>query len=126
MLGFTGLPISALTPLMNLTIFLISSCANIIASRICSSGTSLAPASTIKTASSVPETVRWRSLFSLSSWLGLIINLPSTSPTKTEPVGPRKGMSEMERAKEEPSIASGSGLTSGSMESAVATTTTSL
>ena len=51
---------------------------------------------------------------------------PSTSPTTTEPVGPPQGISEMESATEEPIMARGSGLTSGSTESAVATTTTSL
>ena len=97
-----------------------------IASSITSSGTSLAPASTIKTASSVPLTVKCILLFSLSSAFGLMINFPSTSPTCTDPVGPAKGISEIESAKDDPNIASTSGATSGSTESAVATTDTSL
>ena len=96
-----------------------------IASSIVSSGTSFAPASTISTASSVPETVRLIRDFSLSSAFGLMMKLPSTRPTCTEPVGPINGISDIESAKLEPSIASGSGATSGSTESAVAITQTS-
>ncbi len=85
-----------------------------------------APASTIKIASAVPETVKSNKLCSLSVRLGLIINLSSIKPTTTLPVGPEKGMSLIDSAMLLPSIASGSGITSGSTDSAVATIETSL
>ena len=91
-----------------------------------SSEISLAPASTIMIASLVPERFSASVLFSFSASVGLMTYSPSTIPTTTLPVGPAKGMSEMDSAMEEPSIASGSGAISGSTESAVATTLTSL
>ena len=97
-----------------------------IASSISCSLTCFAPASTMRIASFVPETVRCILDFSLSSSVGLMIYLPSTIATRQEPVGPWKGMSEMLSAIDEPSIAIGSGATSGSTESAVAITVTSL
>ena len=77
-------------------------------------------------ASFVPERFKARVDFSLSETVGFITYLPSTMPTTTAPVGPWKGMSEMERAIELPSIAKGSGAMSGSTDNAVATTVTSL
>ena len=55
-----------------------------------------------------------------------MIYLSSTMPTKTEPVGPCQGISEIDKAIELPSIASGSGIMFVSTERAVAITVTSL
>ena len=111
---------------MKATIFLISSCANRIAPSISSSLTSLAPASTIITASRVPATVRLRRLFSRCSQLGLRMYSPSTSATLTAPVGPAKGALLIDSAMDEPFMATTSGATSCSTESTVAMTCTSL
>ena len=97
---------------MKAQIFLISSWANRMAPSISSSVSSWAPASTIMTASLVPATVRFRRLFSRSSTPGFRTYFPSTKPTATEPVGPMKGASEMDRAMLEPSMAMMSGCTS--------------
>ncbi len=105
---------------------LISSWPNNMASKIVSSGTSFAPASTIMMASLVPATTRLRSLTSLLSNVGLMTNSPSTNPTETAPIGPSKGMSEIDRAIEEPIIATTSGVQSGSTHKTVAMTCTSL
>ena len=86
-------------------IFLISSCANRIAPRISSSLTSWAPASTIIIASFVPETVRCMRDAARSAEFGLMMYLPSTKPTTTEPVGPWKGSPAMDSATEEPIMA---------------------
>ena len=80
-----------------------------IAFNIISSGISSAPASIIAIFSIVPETVSCNLLFFLSSSVGLIIILSFTYPTLTEPVGPPKGISEIESATEEPIIAQISG-----------------
>ncbi len=60
-----------------------------------SSGSSLAPASTIMIASRVPETTRSSS--DSASWLkvGLTTNSPSMRPIRTAPTGPWKGISLM-------------------------------
>ena len=110
---------------MNSTIFLICSCANNIAFNIVSSDTSWAPASTIIIASFVPDTTKCISLFSLCSALGFTTNSPSTKPIQTDPVGPLKGMSDIDNATDEPIIATISGVQSWSTERTVATTWTS-
>ncbi len=76
--------------------FLISPCAMSRASRISRSVTPVAPASTIRMASSVPATIRSRSsLFSrTSSSRGLTTKLPSILPMRTAPTGAANGMSE--------------------------------
>ena len=61
----------------------------------------------------------------LSSSLGFMIYFPSINPTSTEPVGPSKGMSEIERAIEEPIMATISGEWSWSTHNTVATICTS-
>ena len=96
------------------------------ASSINSSLTSFAPASTIRIASFVPLTVKSILLLSISATVGLIINLPSTYPTLTAPVGPSNGMSLTVNAIELPSIASGSGGISTSTDKGVAIIDTSL
>ena len=53
----------------------------------------------------VPATVKLISDFSNSSTVGLIINLPFIRPTTTPAIGPSNGISEIERAILEPSIA---------------------
>jgi len=120
-----SLPTSATISSINATIFLISSWAVSIASSINDSGTSSAPASTIITASFVPETVRCSELFSLCSAVGFITNAPSTRPTFTEPVGPLNGISDIDKATDEPIIATTSGVQSWSTDNTVATTCTS-
>ena len=110
---------------MNSQIFLISSCANIIASYITSSGTSFAPASIITTFWRLPATVRLRSLFSRCSTVGLIMNSPSIRPTYTAAIGPLKGISETDTAADEPIIAQNSGALSCSTDITVETIDTS-
>ena len=55
----------------------------------------------------------------------MIINSPSINPTETDPVGPLKGIDEIERAIDEPIIAIVSGLAFWSIDNTVATTCTS-
>ena len=93
------------------TIFFISSKPNIIASTNLSSETSFPEASTIITASSVPETTRFIILDSSSEFLGLITNSSSIRPTRTEPVGPSNGMLDTATAAEAPTME----ITSGSV-----------
>ena len=104
---------------------MISSWANSIASSINASGISSPPASTIIIASLVPDTTRWRELFSLCSAVGLTTNAPSTNPIKTDPVGPLKGISDIDKAIDDPIIATISGVQSWSTDKTVATTCTS-
>ena len=111
---------------MNSTIFFISSCANMIASRMVSSGTSFAPASTIMIASFVPDTTRCILLCSLCASDGLTTNCPSTMPISTDPVGPSQGISDIASATDEPIIAAISDGASLSTHITVATTCTSL
>ena len=72
-----------------------------IASYISSSVSSSAPASIIITFCFVEDTVSAIRLFARCSAVGLITYFPSIIPTETEPVGPEKGISEIERAIEE-------------------------
>ena len=77
-----------------LTIFLISSCANATASRNTSSVISLAPPSTIITASSVPATTISMPPVSYCSSVGLVTNSPfSSRPTRTAATFLSNGMS---------------------------------
>ena len=76
-------------------------------------------------ASLVPDTTRCKSLSSLCCWLGFNTNSPSIRPTKTEAVGPLKGISDIDRAIEDPNIATISGVQSCSTDKTVATTCTS-
>ena len=87
--------------------FLISPCAMSSASRISASGTSLAPASTMRMASSVPATTRSRSLrpSARSASAGLTTKLPSTLPMRTAPTGVGSGTGEIISAAEAPFIA---------------------
>ena len=86
--------------------FLIASWAMSSASRISASGISLAPASTIRIASSVPATTRSRSVSSRSdSSGGLTTKLPSILPMRTAPTGVGSGTSEIISAAEAPFIA---------------------
>ena len=76
------------------------------ASRISASGISLAPASTIRIASSVPATIRSRSVASTrSSSLGLTTKLPSILPIRTAPTGTGTGISDTISAALAPFIA---------------------
>ena len=117
-----GFPISALMLEIKLHIFLISSCAVLIASSIVSFGISSAPASIIVIFSSVPATVNVNLLFSLCANVGFITIWSSTYPTATAAVGPPNGMSDIESAADAPIIAHTSGLLSGSTDNTVATT----
>ena len=69
------------------------------------SETPLAPASTIRIASSVPATIRSRSSSSWSSSAGLTTKSPSSLPTRTAPTCLATGMSEIASAAEAPFIA---------------------
>ncbi len=96
------------------------------ASRISASGISLAPASTIRIASSVPATIRSSSEgFSASSSRsgsdGLTTKLPSILPIRTAPTGVGSGMSEIISAAEAPFIARMSYGCTWSIESGIAT-----
>ena len=95
---------------------------NFIASSIFSSLSSLAPASIITVSLSFPTITRSSSLVSSSVNVGLTINLPSTRPTRTAPIGPAKGISDMESAQDAPFKASMSESFSASVESTIATT----
>ena len=80
------------------------------ASRISASGISLAPASTIRIASSVPATIRSSSegvslSASRSGSGGLTTKSPSILPIRTAPTGVGRGMSEIISAAEAPFIA---------------------
>ena len=75
------------------------------ASRISASGTSLAPHSTIRTASSVPATTRSMSVVSSCSSVGLTTKLPSILPMRTAPTAVGYGTSEIISAADAPFIA---------------------
>ena len=88
------------------TSFLISPCAMSSASRISASGISLAPASTIRMASSVPETTRSSSDSSSSVLLGRVddeVAVDLADPHRADGLG--NGMSEIISAAEAPFIA---------------------
>ena len=81
----------------------ISSCAPASASRSISSGTSSAPASTIVKPSFVPTTTKSSLLsFSTSVSVGLTVSSSSIRPTRTAPIGPRKGSGEIISAADAP------------------------
>ena len=87
-----------------------------IASSIASSGTSFAPASTMRTASSVPAITTSSVEAVRCSVVGLTTNWPSIWPTRTAPTGPSNGMPDRQSAAEAPFIASTSGSFSWSPE----------
>ena len=103
--SFGVLPAFSPSSRMAATSFLISECAMSSASRISASGISLAPASTIRMASSVPETTRSRSAVRRSSSFGLTTKLPSILPIRTAPTGCGNGMLETISAAEAPFMA---------------------
>jgi hypothetical protein len=113
--GFFSLPTLAARSRCSAQSFLISACAISRASRISASGISLAPASTIRIASSVPATIRSRSEPpssdsapadpSRSASEGLTTKLPSILPMRTAPTGVGKGMSESITAVDAPFMA---------------------
>ena len=70
-----------------------------------SSETSFAPLSTILMACFVPATVNSISVCSACSTVGFKTYSPFTRPTSTPAIGPSNGISEIDSAKEEPSIA---------------------
>ena len=86
------------------------------ASIMVASGISLAPASIMITFSEVEATVRLRSPFFHCSCEGLIISSPSIMPTCVVAHGPSNGISEIDVAIAAPSIATSSGLHSGSTD----------
>ena len=124
-IGCFSFPHLTNSSLWSCTISLIKVCPNIIALTICSSGISLPDASTIITASSVPDTTRSMLLSASSEWVGLITNSPLTWPTLTEPVGPQKGILETDKAADAPIIARISGSFSLSAEKTMDITWTS-
>ena len=70
-----------------------------------SSDNSLAPDSTMLIACLVPATVNSRRERSACSCVGLMIISPSTYPTCTPAIGPSNGISEIDKAKDEPNMA---------------------
>ena len=66
------------------------------------SAISWAPPSTLTMESAVPQTMISRSESSSSARVGLATNSPLIRPTRTAPMGPAKGMSDMLRAAEAP------------------------
>ena len=101
-----SLPASSASSRWAAQIFLISECAMSSASRISASGISLAPASTIRMASSVPATIRSRSVLpTRSASSGLTTKLPSILPMRTAPTGVGSGTGESISAVDAPFIA---------------------
>jgi len=102
-----GLPAFSASSRCAAQIFRISECAMSSASRISASGIMLAPASTIRMASSVPATTRSRSEVpsERDSSGGLTTKLPSILPMRTAPTGVGSGTSEIISAAEAPFIA---------------------
>ena len=86
----------------------------------------MAPASIMITFSRVEATVRARSLTCFWSAVGLMMNSPSIMPTWVVAQGPAKGISEMDVAMAEPSIAVSSGLQLGSTDITMLSSVTSL
>ena len=105
---------------------LISSCASMMALYISSSETSFAPASIMTIFCIVAATVSSSVLSSRCALVGLMTGLPSTMPTKTPPIGPFHGISEMERAMDAPIIPAISCEQSGSTAMTVSEIATSL
>ena len=85
--------------------FLISAWAMSRASRISASATPVAPASTIRIASSVPATIRSSSSSSCVSSSGLTTKSPSSLPIRTAPTWAATGTGEIASAAEAPFIA---------------------
>src|SRR5579884_2336069 len=105
----------------------ISPCASSNASRIFSSGTSLAPHSTIVSASFVPTTSRSSGESTVSCSVGLTVSSRfSFIPMRTAPTGPRNGIGEIISAAETPLMHSRSWPVTMSAESTVAMHWTSL
>ncbi len=98
------------------------------ASRIVSSGISMAPASTIVSASFVPTTIRSSVLspVSIAASVGLMTSSSSIRPMRTAPTGPRNGSGETISAAEAPLMQRMSCAVTRSAESVVQTTCTSL
>ena len=103
----------------------IAWCAQAIASTITSSGTSLAPASTMVMPRSIPATTRSRSDCSRSSGVRKALSSPFTLPTRRPATGPSNGVPVNIRALLAATIATISGRKLGSILSTVATTCTS-
>ena len=100
-----SLPTWLTTSSWNATISLIASKPNNNAPNISSSDTSFAPDSTMLIAFFVPATVKSISDCSCCSIVGFNTYSPLTRPTCTPAIGPSNGISEIERANEEPNIA---------------------
>ena len=67
-----------------------------------SSGNSLASPSIMMISSKVPANTRSSVENSRWLWVGLTTNSPPTSPTRTAPMGPPKGMSDTHNAADAP------------------------
>ena len=75
------------------------------ASSISSSLISFASPSTITMESSDPATINSIEHLSISEMVGLTINCPSNFPTRTEAIGPSKGISDIPNAVDAPTAA---------------------
>ena len=96
--------------------------ANMIASTISSSGICPAKPSIISTLVFDPPTIRSRSLWAISAWVGKRTSFPSTRPTRTLAIGPPNGTGASIRAAEAPKLTSGAGSFSPSLASTFAIT----
>ena len=93
------------------------------APNISSSETSFAPDSTMLIACLVPATLNSISVFSACSTVGFKTYSPSTRPTSTPAIGPSKGISEIDNAKDEPNIAAIAGEQSSTLITILVTCT---
>ena len=98
-----------------------SSASSRTSSEICS-----APASTIVMASAVPQTIRSSVESTMSGMVGLTTSSPSMRPTRTAPIGPKKGSGDSTRAADAPLMARMSCETTRSTDRIVPMTWTSL
>ena len=64
----------------------------------------------------LPDRTKSNSEFSICSIVGFITKLPSTLPTLTEAIGPLKGISDNDKAKDAPKAANTSGSFSSSKD----------
>ena len=103
-----------------------ASCPNRTAPSISSSGSSFAPASTIITASVVPAMERSNRVWLNCDSSGLMTSWSLMYPTRTAPTGPAKGISDIHKAAEAPTMPRISESFSWSADSTVITICTSL
>ena len=117
-----GRPQARCRPSCNFIISWFASCPSLTASKMSSSETSLAPASSITMASLVLATTRSSRLSFIWGKVGFNTRLPLMQPIRTAAIGPLKGKVEIAKAAEAPITARTSGSFSWSVERTVTTT----